>query len=99
MTFSPTERLLARASPAAFASVVSAGQYVPYDHLVLLDEHLTAIAAGELRRLIVSMPPRHGKSETISRYLPAWYLGRHPDRRVMLASYAAELAHDFSAKA
>lgn len=99
MSFSDTDRLLARASPAAFAHIVSGGEYVPFDHLLLLDEHLTALAAGELRRLIVSMPPRHGKSETVSRYLPAWYLGRFPERRVMLASYAAALAHTFSAKA
>lgn len=45
------------------------------------------------------MPPRHGKSETVSRYLPAWYLGRFPDRRVMLASYEAHFAATWGRKA
>lgn len=43
-------------------------------------------------RLVVEMPPRHGKSELISRYLPAWYLGRHPTEHVILCSYEANFA-------
>lgn len=42
------------------------------------------------------MPPRTGKSLTTSTYFPAWYLGRHPDREVLLGSYAASLAYDLS---
>ena len=42
------------------------------------------------------MPPRHGKSELASVRFPAWYLGRNPDKRLILASYAADLAHRFS---
>jgi predicted phage terminase large subunit-like protein len=99
MSFSPADRLVARASPAAFASLVSGGAYRPFEHLVRLDEQLTALAFGELDRLLVSMPPRHGKSETVSRYMPAWYLGRFPERRVMLASYEAGLALSFSRRA
>ena len=38
------------------------------------------------------MPPRHGKSELVSRYFPAWYLGTHPDKRIILASYEADFA-------
>jgi predicted phage terminase large subunit-like protein len=99
MHFSSTDRLIARASPAAFAHLVSGGSYVPYDHLIVLDQQLTRLAAGEIERLIVSMPPRHGKSETISRYLPAWYLGRFPARPVMLASYEAAFAASWGRKA
>lgn len=43
-------------------------------------------------RLIVEMPPRHGKTLTVSRLYPAWHLGRNPDHRVMLVSYGATLA-------
>lgn len=43
-------------------------------------------------RLIIEMPPRHGKSMTCSRRFPAWFLGRNFDQRVMLVSYAANLA-------
>jgi predicted phage terminase large subunit-like protein len=42
---------------------------------------------------MVFMPPRHGKSEIVSRRFPAWWLGKHPDDEVMLASYSAELAN------
>ncbi len=99
MSFSDTDRLVARASPAAFAHLVSGGAYLPFDHLVALDEQLTRLGADEIERLLVAMPPRHGKSETISRYLPAWYLGRHPDRRVMLTSYEADFAASWGRKA
>ena len=37
-------------------------------------------------RLVVQEPPRHGKSEMVSKYLPAWYVGTFPDKRVMLSS-------------
>jgi predicted phage terminase large subunit-like protein len=97
--FSRSDRLIARASPAGFAHISSRGMYVPFQHLLALDEQLSALCLGELDRLIVSMPPRHGKSETISRYLPAWYLGRFPDRRVMLCSYEASFAASWGRKA
>jgi predicted phage terminase large subunit-like protein len=47
---------------------------------------------GPLRRLIVSMPPRHGKSELISRRLPAYLLGLNPDESIIASSYSAALA-------
>lgn len=43
-------------------------------------------------RLIITMPPRHGKTLTVSRFYPAWHLGRNPDNRVMLVSYGADLS-------
>jgi predicted phage terminase large subunit-like protein len=97
--FSRDERLLATGSPAALASVTSRDRWVPYDHLLELNDALLRVAAGEVLRLAVTMPPRHGKSELISRYLPAWYLGRFPDRQVMLASYEASFAASWGAKA
>ena len=47
-------------------------------------------------RVIITLPPRHGKSRETSIEFPAWVLGRHPDLNVMITSYAAELAEDFS---
>jgi predicted phage terminase large subunit-like protein len=85
---------LARISPASFAHVVSRGQWVPFEHLIKLNDYLLRVETGEIKRLIVTMPPRHGKSVLISRYLPAWYLGRHPDRDVLLVCYGKELAED-----
>ena len=50
---------------------------------------------GEIDRLMLLVPPRHGKSELASRRFPAWYLGRHPDRQFISASASATLAEDF----
>jgi hypothetical protein len=41
------------------------------------------------------MPPRHGKSEQVSRRLPAWYIGRHPTHSVIVATYSDTFAEDF----
>ncbi len=51
---------------------------------------------GDLKRVIICMPPRLGKSLTSSVRFPAWFMGRNPDRRVLLGSYGASLAYDFS---
>lgn len=60
---------------------------------------LEAVERGERRFIIITMPPRHGKSEMASVHFPPWYLGRHPNRRVILASYGASLAQMFSRRA
>jgi hypothetical protein len=50
---------------------------------------------GEIDRLMLLVPPRHGKSELASRRFPAWYLGRHPDQHFISASASFALAEDF----
>lgn len=62
-----------------------------------LDRALTDVATGRIKRLVVEMPPRHGKSELCSKYFPAWYLGINPDKNIILTSATDELANDFSA--
>jgi hypothetical protein len=57
-------------------------------HLRLLSGHLEAAERGEIDRLMVFMPPRHGKSVLASTLYPAWYLGRHPDRSIITSSYS-----------
>lgn len=64
-------------------------------HQRLLDDALEAVERGEIDRLMVFMPPRHGKSEKASKRFPAWYLGRHPKRQIIAASYNSDLATDF----
>lgn len=61
-------------------------------HHALLCRHLDRFVAGEIGRLMVVMPPRHGKSELVSRRLPAFLLGRDPDLQIIAASYGADLA-------
>ena len=68
-----------------------------WHHKVLADA-LERVENGTLKRLIVNMPPRHGKSELVSVNFPAWAMGRNKDRSIMAASYAAGLATDFGRK-
>src|ERR1700681_3462409 len=69
--------------------------YRPAAHHELVAEKLEAIARGEIRRLLIEMPPRHGKSELASRRFPAWFLGSNPTRHIIAASYNADFAADF----
>ena len=88
------ELVKATATPALFARTVSQGRWRLSRHLLLLDRKLTDLAARRIKRLIVTMPPRHGKSELCSKYFLAWHLGVFPEQRVILASYE----HSFAAK-
>lgn len=72
------------------------GAWQPAKHLELLCEKLEAVERGELLRLMVFMPPRHGKSEVVSKKFPAWFLGRNSDKEIIISSYSADLAYDFS---
>ena len=56
------------------------------------------VANGELKRLIINMPPRHTKSEFASYLLPAWFLGKFPHKKVIQTSHTAELAVGFGRK-
>jgi predicted phage terminase large subunit-like protein len=59
---------------------------------------LMAMERGEEDRIGVSVPPRHGKSQLVSIFFPAWYLGRNPDKKVLMVSHTADLAVDFGRK-
>ena len=78
-------------------------QYQVAAHNILLAQYLESVelyvaSGGErgIGRLMVFMPPRHGKSELVSVRFPTWFLGRNPDKRVILASVTASLATGFS---
>jgi predicted phage terminase large subunit-like protein len=90
----------ARFSPGLFARHVSRGKWQAAVHLQAIDAALLDLFADpDARGLLVNIPPQHGKSQLISRYLPAWYLGTYPDARVLLASYEADFAAQHSAQA
>lgn len=78
----------------AFTEYTNFG-YVSAAHHRLIAQKLEAVERGEIDRLAIFMPPRHGKSELASRRFPAWYLGRNPDRQIIAASYNSDLASDF----
>jgi len=77
---------------SGFSWLASRGRWKPARHLRLLADRLHRVASGEIDRLLISMPPRHGKSSLISQYFPAWYLAMQPDKRVLLTSYEADFA-------
>ena len=90
-----------KARDASFADFIGRTnpRYLFYAHVKRLIALLQRIADGELLRLMVFMPPRHGKSELVSRLFPAYYLHRYPRRFVGLAAYGADLAYTLSRNA
>ncbi len=67
-------------------------------HHKIMADAFERVARGELKRLIINMPPRHTKSEFASYLLPAWFLGKFPHKKVIQTSHTAELAVGFGRK-
>ena len=67
-------------------------------HHEIMAEAFEKVARGELKRLIINMPPRHTKSEFASYLLPAWFLGRSPNKKIIQTAHTAELAVGFGRK-
>ncbi|MFF1844520.1 terminase large subunit domain-containing protein [Streptomyces sp. NPDC058217] len=84
------------ASPGAMAAVLTERREVQARHLQLIDKAWIDMAEGRADRVMITMPPRHGKSRRASRWAPLWYLRQHPDRRIMIASYSGDLAEEHS---
>jgi predicted phage terminase large subunit-like protein len=77
-----------------FIKHVYPGYKVGPHHLKLI-EIFEAIARGDKKRVIVNIAPRHGKSELISYLAPAWFLGKFPQKKVIMSSHTADLAMNF----
>ena len=67
-------------------------------HHEIMAEAFEKVARGEIKRLIINMPPRHTKSEFASYLLPAWFLGRSPNKKIIQTAHTAELAVGFGRK-
>lgn len=74
-------------------------QWIPQAHLTYASARIAAAILRGNGRLIVSMPPRHGKSRLISETTIPWYLEKFPGRHVMLVSYNQDMAEEFGGKA
>ena len=74
-------------------------EFIEGSHHKIYAEKLNRIANGELKRLIVNMPPRHTKSEFASHLFPAFYMGRHPKSKLIQTTHTGELAIRFGRKA
>jgi len=74
-------------------------EFIEGYHHKIIAEKFNKLATGEIKRLIVNMPPRHSKSEFASNYLPAWMIGRNPKLKIIQTTHTAELAVRFGRKA
>jgi len=70
-------------------------RYKAAAHHEIIAGALERVESGEWLRLIITIPPRHGKSELASKRFPAWFMGRNPYMSIILASHTASLAEDF----
>jgi len=83
-------------TPATFAHKISRGQWIPAPHLMYISAKIAQGIARGGARIIISAPPRHGKSQLTSVYTPAWILETFPQYKTILTGYGADLATGFS---
>jgi hypothetical protein len=76
----------------AWAVVEPSTPFVPGWHIDVIIEHLEAVTRGQIRNLLMNVPPRHMKSLLVSVFWPAWEWIRWPERRWLFSSYAAQLS-------
>lgn len=72
--------------------------FISGKHHAIMADAFERVARGELKRLIINMPPRHTKSEFASFLLPSWFLGRFPHKKIIQTAHTAELAVGFGRK-
>lgn len=86
---------LARIDYSFYLEYVYQGSYSHGRHTKLICEKLEAVERGEIDRLIITLPPRHSKSMTATESFPAYFMGKNPKRRTMIAGYNATFARKF----
>ena len=72
--------------------------FIEGEHHKIMANAFERVANGELKRLIINMPPRHTKSEFASYLFPAWFLGKYPEKKIIQTAHTAELAVGFGRK-
>jgi predicted phage terminase large subunit-like protein len=88
----------AKKSPALFAFYTGNKKFRFPKHIRILNKLLLDISSRKFKRLIVNMPPRHGKSELITGNYPVWYIGNNPSHRVIVTCYCSHFAETFGRK-
>ena len=91
----PIQLLAFAREDLACYSIAQWHQFELARHHDLTISKLEAVERGEIKRLIICLPPRHGKSFLTSSIFPAWFLGRHPERHVIFVTYGQEFSDDF----
>jgi hypothetical protein len=72
--------------------------FISGKHHKIMADAFERVASGDLKRLIINMPPRHTKSEFASFLFPAWFLGKFPEKKIIQTAHTAELAVGFGRK-
>lgn len=88
---------------ACYDDLIAFCKHMQPDYLVgkhhrILADLLMEIAEGKKDRICVNIPPRHGKSQLVSIYFPAWFIGKYPNKKVLMVSHTTDLAVDFGRK-
>lgn len=91
------QREISRRSFSEFVPYIKPDYEMQWFHKVIAD-HLDMVVDGKIKKLMIFMPPQHGKSELSTRSFPAYVLGKNPKCKMALASYNATLAEQFSAE-
>jgi hypothetical protein len=86
---------LARMHYMDYVKLVHHGEWKESPHLKLICDAMDRIITGDTKRLMIFMPPRHGKSMAVTKTFPSYFLGKFPDKRVIEVSYGEELATEF----
>lgn len=71
------------------------GVYRHFRHTELVCESLQEIVDGKQKYILIEMPPRHGKSMTVTETFPSFFIGKNPDKRVIATAYSDSLARKF----
>ena len=79
-------------------SIFTDKNYDPNWHHEVIADSLEAVERGEIDRLIITVPPRHGKSELSTIKFPAWFIGKNPGKSIITSSYSGDLAVNFGRK-
>lgn len=97
MEYEKTFRELARINYPFYVQYAHEGAYKHANHTKLITQKVHDLLTDQTEkdRLMVFLPPRHSKSQSISETAPSWFIGNNPDKRVILASYGASLAAKF----
>ena len=89
------ELFIAGNSYVDYIQLVHGGKWKRARHLDLVCRELERVISGQTKRLMLFLPPRHGKSMTVTETFPSYFLGRNPDKRVIEISYSDEFAQRF----
>jgi hypothetical protein len=86
---------LARRHIIDYATYIKSDYIINWHH-ALLGSYLDRFIAGEIKRLMVFMPPQHGKTQLVSRFLPTFLLGKNKNNKVIVGSYSSDLSDSFN---